>query len=419
LVNQLCAPSRTFTLPSARITGGHGQGSVVELPGYVDDLDAAGRAEWQARAADSVEQAIADFGSEESSLRVELAHDSALVSVEWTGFPERVASCLTRRKTLELLDATPAFSGGGRALQEEYVEWRVVRSGSQIQLIELTTELPDYWALLAACKPERLLALVAEFAGEAEVAVGDVFGRADALDPCVSPEERELGFRGQMLGAGTSPYNDGCRAICCMRQQSNTLFSVAALAAAASTPRVVVDSLDGHIRAPRCSESIVFFRQGTARLARASDPLLVERLAQIAFEGRQVALRSPLGIYMQKVEPGRLLTPDGSSVPEAWFRFSRGGIGPDGRRRFQRLTFEVPAGEGFCISDLVDLATERPIEHGGEIADLLSVALFLRVSDEGSLAVPSEPVEIPDSLGDSEECSELHELYANFVKVGR
>jgi hypothetical protein len=418
LVNQLCAQSRTLTLPAARISGGHDQGCVVELPGYVDDLAAAGRAEWQARAADSVVQAVADFGSEDSSLRVELAHDSALVSVEWTGLPERVASCLTRRKTLELLDAAPAFSGGGRALQEEYVEWRVVRSGSQIQLIELTTELPEYWALLAACNPERLLALVAEFAGETQVAVGDVFGRADALDPRVSPEERECGFRGQMLGAGTSPYNDGCRAICCMRQQSNTLFSVAALAAAASTPRLVVDTLDGHSRALRCSESILFFRQGAARLGRASDPLLVERLAQIAFQGREVALGSPLGLYMQKVEPGRLLTPDGSSVPEAWFQFSRGGIGPDGRRRFQRLTFEVPAEEGFCISDLVDLATERPIEYGGEIADLVSVALFLRVSEEGSLAAPTEPVEIPGGFGDSEGCSELHELYAHFLEAG-
>lgn len=398
---------------------GQDQGCVMELPGYVDDLDAAGRAEWQARAANYVEQAIADFGSQESTLRSGLADDSALVSVEWTGFPERVASCLTRRETLGLLDATPGFLGGGRSVQEEYVEWRVVRSGSQIQRIEMTTELPDYWALLAACQPERLLAFVAEFAGEAQVAVGDVFGRSDALDQRVSPEERELGFREQMLGAATSPYNDGRRAICCMRQQSNTLFSVAALAAAASTPRLAVDARDGRMRALSCSESIPFFRGGAARLGRASDPLLVERLAQIAFEGRQVALASPIGLYIQKVEPGRLLTPDGSGVPEAWFHFSRGDWGADGRRRFQRLTLEVPADEGFCVSDLVDVATERPIEYGGEIADLVSVALFLRVSEAGSLAVPTEPIEIAGGGDDREDCNELRGLYSDFLKAAR
>jgi len=384
----------------------------MELPGFVDDLDSAGQAEWQALVAAYVDEAIAEFGSPAASLRVGLGAESALVSVEWTGFPERVASCLGRREALELVDAAPGVPGG-RVVQEEYLEWRVVRRGPQIQLVELTTELPDYWAVLAAHNPERLLALVAEFAGETRVAAGDVFGRADALDPRLSPEERESGFRGQMLALGRSPYNDGRRAICCMRQQSNTLFGVAALAAAASTPQMIVDRLDGRIRALRCSESVPTFRLGAARLGRASDPLLVEQLAQIAFDGRELALDLPVGLYIQDVERGRLLAPDGSDVPEAWFRFSRGEVGADGRRRFQRLTFEVPAEEHFCISDLVDAATERPIEFGGEIADLVSVALYLRVSEKGRLTVKTEPVAIPKS-GADEGCSELHNMHSLF-----
>jgi hypothetical protein len=383
---------------------------VVQPPGYLDDLDAEGRSEWQARVTRCIGEAIGDLGPIGPNLRLEVGEPSAGVSVQWTGFPERVAFCLSRSDALELFDAAPAASGT-RALQEEYLEWRVVREGSQIQRIEMTTELPEYWAVLAAHAPERLLALVAEFTGQERGAAGDVFGGDDVRDPDVSPAERELGFRERMLGTGTSPYNDGRRAICCMRQQSNTLSSLAALAAAASTPRLVADSIDGRIRSLRCSESIPLFLRSTAQIGRASDPLLVERLGQLAFEGREIAIDSPLGLYIQNVEAGRLLAPDGSNVPEEWFQLSRGGLGPDRRRRFQRLVLEVPSEEGYCVSDLVDLATEQPIRHGGEIADLVTVALFLRVSERQEAPVPAEPLELPAAGVDDEGCRELRARY--------
>src|SRR6266508_1330952 len=379
----------------------------------LDDLDPVGQAAWQALATAYVEDAITEFGSREGNFRVGLREDCARVSVQWTGFPERVASCLGRRKTLALLDARPGLPGG-RALQEEYVEWRVIRRGSQIQRIELTTELPEYWAVFAAHSPKRLLALVEAFAGEEEVAVRDVFGTDDALDASMSPEERESAFRAVMLEAGASPYNDGRRAICCMRQQSNSLFSAAALVAAASTTRFVVDQFDGRSRSPRCDEAVSLFWGGLAQLRRASDPLLVERLGQLALEGREVALDAPVGVYIHSVAAGRLRTPTGLRVPDQWFRLSRAAAGPSGgRRHFQRLVFEVPPDQDFCVSDLVDVATERRIEFGGEIADLVSIALFLRVTNEHAVAVPAEPVQ-PRSGSETEDCSELQEVFAAF-----
>lgn len=378
----------------------------------LDDLDAAGQAVWEARATTYVQDAIAEFGSPPGSFRGRLSDDCARVSVQWTGFPERIASCLGRAKTLALLDARPGLPGG-RALQEEYIEWRVIRRRSQIQRIELTTELSDYWAVFAAHNPKRLLALVAELAGEEEVLVRDVFGTDDALDASVSPAERESAFRAVMLGVGASPYNDGRRAICCMRQQSNSLFSAAALAAAALTPRFVSDPLDGRIRSLRCDEAVSLFWRGLAQLGRASDPLLVERLGQLAFEGRRVALDPPVGVYIQSVAASRLRTPDGSRVPGRWFRYNRAAAGSNGRHHFQRLVFEVPPDEDFCISDLVDVATERRIKFGGEIADLVNVAFFFRVTKEHAVALPREPAQ-PRSSSKTEDCSELQEIFAAF-----
>jgi hypothetical protein len=381
---------------------------------YLDDLDPDGQAAWQAHAASYVEDAVAEFGSPGGVFRAALGDECARASVQWTGFPQRVASCLGRRRALELLDARSGLPGG-RDLQEEYLEWRVVRHGSQIERIELTTELADYWAILAAHAPNRLLALVAEFAHEEEVAVREVFGRDDALDTGVTPAERESAFRAAMLGVGSSPYNDGRRAICCMRQQSNSLFSAAALAAASLTPRAVADRVDGRIRSLRCDEAVSLFWRGVAQLGRESDPLLVERLGQLAFEGRAVALEPPVGVYIQSVAIQRLRTPHGGTISDDWLRYSRGSVGEEGRRRYQRVSFEAPPHSDLCVSDLVDIATERHIAFGGEIADLASLALFFRVSDTSAAAVPPEPVKLRN-VSDSEDCSELTELYTALVR---
>jgi hypothetical protein len=388
---------------------------VVQTACYPDDLDPVMVGELQARIAACIEESIAEFGSKDTALRTRVGRDSARVSVEWIGFPERLASCLTRRRSLQLLDAESG-SPGGRNVQEEYLEWRVVCDGSSIRRIELTTELPEYWAFLAGCKPERLLELIAEFADEEQLDPDAVFGRANALDREVSAAERERAFRENMLETGTNPYNDGTRAICCMRHQSNTLYSLATLAAAASTPQLVIDSLDRRRRSPNCNESIGLLLAGLAEPGRASDPLLVERFAQLAFEGREVALDWPVGVYMQHVEPGRLFRPDGRRVPQEWFQFSRGCVACDGQRRYQRLIFEVPAELGFAISDLIDTATGRRIEFGGEIADLVGVTLFLRVGERGTSPLPIKPVEVDATIA-TNKCEELTRLYSSFVQV--
>lgn len=381
---------------------------------YVDDLAARGRAAWLSLLAEYVRDACGEFGSARGALRLSLSNRSARASVQWTGFPERVASCLGRQRALELLDAEPPYPGG-RELQEEYVEWRVVRDGSRIARIEFTTELPDYWALLAAYNPERLLTLVREFA-EAEVDAAEVFGTEDALGDSVTRAEREDTFRAVMLSAGTSPFNDGRTAICCMRQQSNSLFSAAALAAASLTPRVVADPIDGRRRAPRCDEAVSLFWRGVAQLGRASDPLLVERLAQLALEGRAVAFDAPVGIYIQSVALQRLRTPDRKVPGREWLQFGRGGTGTDGQSRFQRLIFKAPPNSEYCVSDLVDVATERPIAYGGEIADLLNLAVFFRVSRPGAIPIARRPVRLLP-VEDSDDCAEIRQAYSALQKA--
>lgn len=333
---------------------------------------------------------------------------------------------MTRHPALALLDWTPSGGEGRiRRLQEEYVEWRVVRDDVGIRRVELTTELSDYWRVLAAFDPQRTLDLVASFAWQPSVDPQFVYRDCDPFSPSTTPEEREAAFAAAMLSDDDpSPYNDGRDAITCMAQRSNTLPALVRLAAAATNPRIVRDPLSGCVRCLTCDEAIPLM-DGAAQAGRASDPVLVERLSRLAYEGRLVAFDDPLGVYIQSVESTRLRTPDDEPVPGDWFTFER-GIAPsqttDGRPRWQRLTFEPSADSGLRVSDLVDVATEQPIRHGGQVAELVQVAVVLRVSDPdveppGTL----EPTELAQTVADeARRCPEIRQEWDDYLaEVGR
>ena len=263
------------------------------------------------------------------------------VGPDWTGLPVRVVRCLGRERALARLD-------GERGLQEEYVEWRTVRGpDGAIRRVELTTELPDYWRVLAEHEPERAVDIVGELTGCA-----------------VAPRS--------LLRPGR--FNDGRDGICFMTHRNNDLRALAQLVAAAALPCTAGD------RRATARETIPLLG-GAAVAGRASDPVLVEALGRLAHERRLVALADPVGVFVAGVEHTRLRTPGGETVPREWFAASRGG---------QRLVLEVPAGERFTVGDLVDTATERPVRYGGQIAELIQLRVDFRASAPGAARSPAK-----------------------------
>ena len=326
-----------------------------------------------------------------------------VVGPDWTGFPVRVASCLGRARALEVLDEE-------RNLQEDYLEWRTVRgSGRRIERVELTTELRDYWRVLAGYEPERTIELMGELTG-CSVRPREVFGvdRPGELDP----EQREAAFAVTCIDQ-PNPFNDGRLGICFMTHRSNDLQSLLELAGAATFPSFVRDPVSRRLR-PATAEETIPALDGCAVAGRTSDPVLVERLARLAYEGRLVSFDAPLGVYIDGVEHARLRAPDGSPVPREWFTTSRGLSAvdaPDGRARRQRMVLEVPRSEDFHVDDLVDVATEQPILHGGQIAELVQVRVFLRTSPAG--VVRSRAQLRPDSqAGRADPCRDVRRIVA-------
>lgn len=291
--------------------------------------------------------------------------------VDWTALPDRIVTCLGRSKALEVLDLPDERIGdGGRRLQEEYVEWSVVRTPRGIERVDITAETSDYWSLLAAYSPDRVLELIGQFAQEPPARTA-IFGSLDPFAPETTPSMREIAFGETMLRGGTSPYNNGVRAITCMVHPSNTIAALLELLVGAGT-RHGVEAAGGVSRCPTCLELAPFLGDA-AQLGRSSDPVIVERLAQLAFEGRRMTLDVPGPLAITGVEHARLRTPDGGIIPSGWFVFSR-PMRP--ASRFQRLSLTVPH-DDFCISDLRDVATEEKITTGGQIADLVQMSLHL------------------------------------------
>jgi hypothetical protein len=191
-----------------------------------------------------------------------------------------------------------------------------------------------------------------------------------------------------------SPYNNGQRAICCMVQSSNTLEALINLVAASAEPHVVVDSVTKELRPMSGSEAIQVIREGAAQDCRNSDPVVAERVVRLATEGRLVAFDDPIGVYILAVEHRQLIGPDGSDVPAEWFELSR-GVGPDEatdrRPRYQRLRFEVPEGAGYALADLRQRTTGDPITHGAQLAELVTLGVYVRASAAGVVAVAPQP----------------------------
>lgn len=383
----------------------------MRAPGLLDELGSSGAKAWEALVAETLEHVLSDLtaaGRAPQSFERDPSRIPDVRAPDWPGFPARIAACLGRGRALQLLDWRTSSAGDvGRVRhQEEYLEWRVVRAADDlatIRRIEMTTELREYWEVLAAHEPGRLLDLVVEFSSLERIDYGLLYG---ALDPRgADASARREAFRRTMLPppsasslAGVSPLNDGRDGICCMVQPTNSLGALLALAASAARPLVVRDALTARGRPASGAEAIEALRVA-AQDGRHSDPLLVERIAGLASEGRPVGVDDPIGIYIASVQHHELAQPDGEEVPEEWFSLERGVLAsqsPDGRSRAQRLVLEVPGDADFALSDLVVRRTGERLRFGGQLAALVQLTVYLRAGEPHGWGIdPVESIRVP------------------------
>lgn len=229
-------------------------------------------------------------------------------------------------------------SGDG---QNEYCEWFTRRSspGGDVQQVDLTTELPEYFELLA----QRL----------SRAELGNVYRQlypaaTDAqlfTSGAYNPRNRWNSHDGAMHLIGD--IND---------LDPNALGVIAgALPWRFSAAGRVLDVQDcgmGQFHA---------------------DPTIVANINRMAREGRAITVGDPIGVYIIDVDTSGWKTPDGSD-PRSLLTFSRGA--PP-----MHLRVAPPPGAAFRLSE-VTIGGE-PIRFGAQIAERTIVGITMMVGPPG------------------------------------
>lgn len=309
--------------------------------------------------------------------------------------PARVSSCLGRQRAMRLLDHRDhrGRDVGRVSNQEEYIEWRSVHNRGRWVGIEMTTELPEYWEVLAAHAPRQTLRLMGRLTGTPTPPPRAAYGRLDPFRRGVSTTDRcdafvdtmlgdEAARRRRLLTLPKSSYNDGRSGLCCLAHQDNTLHALVNLVCSAAAPVVISDAITRRPRFASGREAIDVLG-AIAIDGRSSDPVVVESVARWATEGRSVSFDRPVGVYFGAIQRHEIVRPDGSPIPATWMRLSRGHSGshfPDGRDRYQRLTLTVPPASGLTVDDLRVRRTDEPIRWGGQLAELITLKVIVGVT---------------------------------------
>ena len=110
---------------------------------------------------------------------------------------------------------------------------------------------------------------------------------------------------------------------------------------------------------------------------RNSDPLISAQAYGLVLGNQRYTLANPVGLYIADIEKGLLLPDNATPVPREWWRVVRGdGLWNTKASRVLRLEFAVPSSEKLTVGDL--LIGGDPVRFAGQIAELLSVHLFVQ-----------------------------------------
>ncbi len=329
---------------------------LFDPPGYLDDLDTAGKQAWSQLVSGWLDTAReGDPGNNDgprnqffNPLTNPAGGDAEVAVIAWNAFPRQVRiGSLSDMQRWRRADS-------GRDFQDEYCEWSVLRDPAtgKIVRVDFTCEGPEYWEFLAGRDPDKVVALYRDLVSPA-VQPGDLF-----VDGTYQRKNR---FNNSTTGG-----------VVHLIQGANTLRAEIELGAAAT------------IRRRRNNEDIID-AQALIRCSRFgepernSDPFIGDQVNAQARRLADVTLNNPVGLYLHEFNPVGWATPDGAQAGDFW-RFTRGS-----NEHFVRATYEVPPGRGYVVGDIkID---GRPIQFGAQITDFITIKLEGLVTRVGQSTV--------------------------------
>jgi phosphatidylserine/phosphatidylglycerophosphate/cardiolipin synthase-like enzyme len=313
-------------------------------PGFLNDLSDAQKEQWSQIVANWLDRAREGRPDRNDGPRGQFFNpltnppaDNAQVAViSWNAFPRQVrSSSLSDRQRWRRADSD-------RNLQDEYCEWSVTRDPitRKITRVTFTCEGPEYWDVLAALNPDKVLDLYREFVS-ATIIREDLF---------------EIGQYNPFNRFNNSTTYGAMHLI----QPANTLSAEIELGAAATIRRI-----HNGTELTGAQELILCSRYGEP--GRNSDPFIGEQVNALARQKADITINNPVGLYLHEFNPVGWTTPDGED-PRKFWKFVRGKD-----NHFVRAVFEAPAGQGYVVGDIKSAG--KTIDFGAQIADFITIKL--------------------------------------------
>ncbi len=308
---------------------------------------------------------------------------------------------------------------GRQALHDEYCEYNIVYQPDQQgklrpKRVQVSTEMREYWTMLAMASPTKLRSVAAEVLGYVPT-WQDLYGVADPMK--LTEAAREIAFSKQNAGHGGREElkKKGVPAqpigklntdnLLFMTSPVNGLDDLLFIFMFGAHP-YATRSADGQLE--RATKEQIFRHHKTEEFAcRHADPAASMSAHSAVFDGRTVAFADPITLTMHTFSI-HLFGHQGKDIPAEWVRFSRGR---------QRLEFGPGDDEAIFLDDLTVAlgGDEYPVTGGFQVVQQLEIGPTMLFGDPIPL-VDSDYIVLttadgPIRCNESKVCQQVDSLY--------
>jgi hypothetical protein len=423
-------------------------------PGFVNDLDENLTKLWNSTIKRHYERLVVEEIERSRFFALDpktVENGGETDAVKWAADPVEPKFCVDRQTAKDLSDwATAqghpihdAFGSKGRVqVQNEYCEYTVVYKKCKEDTdkepitryrpkrVLITTELREYWLLLAEQAPQKLQEVASSILGR-EVKWSELYGPIVTDPTTLSPEQRRFQFAlwvaGQAGSLQDGDFKDNApeegvpvqplgslnrRNALFMTHQINGLDDLLYIVMFGARPYA---KREGN-QWVKASKEEIFTKEDRKELAcRHADPAAATGAHDQAFQGKTVAFANPLGMYIRKFANNNFQF-EGKAVPDEWIRYSRG----KGEGYYQRLEFGPPDTDPHFLDDIT--VGDEPVIGGFQVLEKIEVGPLLVVGDGVPVKDEEykkfEVVSVPDiNCAQASICNVMRRLREDYQKA--
>ncbi|WP_375770249.1 hypothetical protein NR798_04965 [Archangium gephyra] len=354
----------------------------MDVPGRADALSPELRERWKQYVDGQYARLLESYPSRFFRRSASELKNPRPLTVKWFADPLEPKRCLGEQVARQLCD----WDVEGRyGLHDEYCEYHVTYATDDAgrlrpKRVEISTELREYWVLVAEHDPNAVRAMATDVLGF-EPGWRELYGTGNPFS--LSQKARRQRFARQVAGSGNVDTGVPAQPVGALNRE-HLLFMAH-----------VVNGLDDiffihmfgsrlySVQTPEglrpATRDEIFLQRSRPDLScRHSDPEAAMTAQGAVQQGRPIAFADPLGIYIRSFSREKFFYQD-EVMPERWVRWRRGQEG-----MFQRLEIGPGDDEPVFLDELVlsEGAEDQPVTGGYQIAQNVEV---------GALVMAGEP----------------------------